>query len=183
MAIHLLDLPPEILIQILSEIPSTDLLHSTQLTSRYLHHTIRNSLQLQYLIEAKFAAVEDNPNSIFVLAERLDTLRRHEHAWRNFIVGNQKSIAIGNRQLGLYDFSAGIYVLGEEGGGSVEYPTTALKYIALSPHASFSQAGPQWAKISVDHNIMDFGLAVMEHDLIALVTSCVLSLIFQSASV
>lgn len=171
MTILLLNLPPEILIQILSETPFTDLLCSVQLTCRYLYNIIWNSTQLQYLINAKSAAVEDNPNSILVPAEHLDKLQRHERAWKNFVIGNQRSIPVQFPLSGLYDFSAGIYVLGEDGGGSVEYPTVALRYLTLSPHTPFSQANNQWSKISVDRNIMDFGLAVMEHDLIALVTS------------
>jgi hypothetical protein len=171
MVIHLLDLPLELLVQILSEIPFINHLLSAQLTCRYLHNIVRNTVQFQYLIDAKSAAVEDNPNSILVPAERLRTLRRHEHAWGNFVVGNQTSIAIRNHHSGLYDLSAGIYVQGEEGEGSVKYPTTALRYIRLSPHAQASQ--DQWAKISVDRNIIDFRLAVIEHDLIALVTSYV----------
>lgn len=164
------DLPLELLLQVLLELPSTDLLLSVRLTCRYLHNVIRDSVKLQYLISARLAAVVDNPMSSLVLAERLEALRRHEHAWSNFVVGKHTNIPVRHHSSGLYDFSAGIYVLGEGIDGPFEYPTIALRYISLSGDPSF-QPGDQWARISVDRHIMDFGLAVLEHDLIAIVTS------------
>lgn len=166
----LLDLPPELLIHILSGLSSNDTLFSIQLVNRYLHNLIRESSLLQYQIETKYAGVEDNPQSTTVVAERLKTLRRTEHAWTNFIVSKQINLPILHRSSGLYDLTAGVYVLGELGETNPDYPTPALRYINLYE----DQGNNPWPRISVDRNIIDFGLAVREHDLIALVTSYVL---------
>ena len=166
----LLDLPPELLIQILDRLSSNDTLFSVQLVNRYLYKLIRGSSLIQYHIETKCAGVEDNPQSTTVVAERLKTLRRSEHAWANFVVKEQVNLPILHRSSGLYDLTGGVYVLGELGETNPDYPTPALRYINLYE----DQGNNPWPRISVGRNIIDFGLAVREHDLIALVTSYVL---------
>jgi hypothetical protein len=163
----LLNLPPELLTQILSELSSNDILFSTQLVNHYLHNIIRGSSLLQYHIGTKYARVEDNPWSTMVAADRLDALWRSEHAWANFNVGRQVHLPVRHLSSGLYDLTAGIYVLGELGDSNAEYPTSTLRYT----HLAVDQGDKPWARISVDRNIIDFGLAVREHDLIALVTT------------
>src|SRR5882762_10056699 len=119
----LLNLPPELLIQILSELPSNDIIFSGLLVNRSLHYLIRNSSLLQYHIEAKHAGVEDNPQSTMANAERLEALRRSEYAWSHFAVGKRINLPVRYRSSGLYDLTAGIYVLGELGDASSPYPT------------------------------------------------------------
>lgn len=169
MVIKLLDLPSEIITQILSNLPPKVLLLSIQLANHYLHDLIRSSSQLQYQIEAKFAGVENNPASNLVAVERLRALRSYERAWADFAVKNRTTIPVGYHSSGLYDLSAGIYVLGEDSGHVVEYPTRILRWIDLSQPLSL-QKEKGWSGIDVDSYIMDFGLAVREHDLIAIVT-------------
>jgi len=163
----MLDLPAELLVQILSFLPSSDILSSGLLVNRYLHNLIKESSLLQYHIETKHAGVEDNPQSTMVTAERLEALRRSQYAWANFFVGKRVNLPVRHRSSGLYDLSAGVYVLGELGDGSADYPTPALRYTNLCT----DQGNKPWARISVDRNIIDFGLAIREHDLIALVTT------------
>jgi hypothetical protein len=165
----LLGLPPELLIHILSGLSSNDILFSALLVNRYLHDLIRESSLLQYYMETKYAGVEDNPQSTMVVADRLKALRRSEYAWSNFVVGKQNDLPIMHRSGGLYDLTAGVYVLGELGNANPDYPTPALRYTNLYE----DQGNNPWTRISVNRNIIDFGLAVREHDLIALVTTYV----------
>lgn len=166
-AMMLLDLPPELLVHILLGLPPNDIVSSAQLVNRYLHNLIQESSPLQYHIETKYAGVEDNPQSTMVAAERLDVLRRSQHAWSDFVVGKRVNLPVRHRSSGLYDLTAGVYVLGELGDNNENYPTPALRYTNLH----VDQGNKPWARISVGRNIIDFGLAIREHDLIALVTT------------
>jgi hypothetical protein len=160
-------LPPELLIQILSGLSAHDILCSAILVNRYLYNLIQKSSLLQYRIETRCAGAEDNPRSTMVVAERYEALRVSEYAWGNFVVRKQVNIPVRHRSSGLYDLSAGIYVLGELGGSNPEYPTPALRYINLY----VDQGETPWERVSANRDIIDFGLAVREHDLIALVTT------------
>jgi len=162
-----LDLPPELLIEILLGLPPSDIVSSAQLVNRYLYSLIQESSHLQYHIETKYAGVEDNPQSNMVSADRLDLLWRSQRAWSDFIVGKQVNLPVRHYSSGLYDLSAGVYVLGELGDTIADYPTTALRYTNLRVY----QGNEPWARISVGRNIIDFGLAIRENDLIALVTT------------
>ena len=166
MTIKFLGLPQELLIQILSYLPPKQLVSHIQLVNRHLRDLVQTSV-LQYEIATAFTGLLNNPDSTLVTAERIEALRSYEHAWRNFAIKKHQQIKVLHPSSGLYDLSQGIYVLGESLGGDSEYPTLVLKWIDLS------QDAPSWQRISVDRNIIDFGIAVREHDLIALVTSCV----------
>lgn len=105
MTVKLLDLPAELIIQILSALSFTDLLFSAQLTNHYLHDLVQNSSLLQYLIAAGFAGVNDNPSSKLVPAERLEALRRYERAWGDLAIGKRTKVTVQHRTSGLYDVS------------------------------------------------------------------------------
>lgn len=167
MTIQLLDLPQELLIQILSNLPPKQLVFPIQLVNHYLHDLVQTSLVPQYKMAVAFAGLQDNPNSTLVAAERLEALKSYEYAWQNFAIRKHQKIPVTYQSSGLYDLSQGIYVLGEFQVGHLQYPTSFLRWVDLS------QDEPSWQRISVDRNVIDFGVAVQEHNLIALVTSCV----------
>lgn len=159
-----MSLPSELLIEILSLLSGKDLFFSVQLTNHYLRSLIQATSGLQYLIEIYFAGFEDNIMSNAPYADRLDALRRSEHAWTHLIPARTSVLSIRHAPSGLYDLSAGVYVLGER--ADTERKSTAVRYTYLS----IDQGNEPWLKIDVGHQILDFGLAVREHDLIALVT-------------
>lgn len=165
-----LELPSELSIHILSKLPAIDLFFSVQLTNRYLRTLISDSSLLQYQIALFFAGAEDNPDSSLVPVERKRALQCREKAWGEFAVGKKTTVSIKHQSSGLYDFTAGIYILGEHGGPDVEYPTTALRWLDMRQQ-ELGVSSNDWTRICVDRNIVDFGMGVEEHDLIAIVTS------------
>lgn len=164
--LELLHLPPELLIHILHSLSAKDLLLSVQLVNVYLHDLVRGASILQYIIEVFHAGFEDNAYSNTVYAERLHTLRQSETSWNNIDPVRKSTLVVSHPTSGLYDLSAGIYVVGERGQGR---RSTALRYTYLP---SNSGRAP-WKKIDVgpERHIIDFGISVREHDLIALVTA------------
>lgn len=170
MTVQFIDLPQELLTQILSNLPPKQLVFPIQLVNHYLRDLVQTSSAPQYQMATAFAGLQDDPKSTLVPVERLEALRSYENAWQNFAVKKHQQIQVMHRTSGLYDLSQGIYILGEYIGGVLEYPTAVLRWVDLS------QDEPNWQSICVDRNIVDFGIAVKEHDLIALVTSCVINL-------
>lgn len=163
---ELLRLPPELLTHILQHLSAKDLLLSVQLVNRYLRNLIQAASILQYIIELYYAGFEDNMRSNAVYAERLHALRQSENAWKNLDPVRKSTLYVTHATSGLYDLSAGIYVVGERGAGR---KSAALRYTYLP---SDSGRAP-WKRIDVGatRHIIDFGISVREHDLIALVTS------------
>lgn len=164
------DLPTEMIVRTLAFLSLKDLI-SCQLTNKFLRSLVTSSLQLQYLIEAEAAGVQDNVNSSLPVSERLEELKRSESAWTNFLVKQHQTIAIRHKSSGYYDLTGGVYVLGESNDdGSIPPTSNTLRYAPLTS-ANDKALEKEWPRIKLEHNIIDFGLAIYEHDLIAVATS------------
>jgi hypothetical protein len=163
MASQLLDLPAEILERILILLSPNDI-GSCLLCNHFMHEVVQNSVQLQYIIALYKAGCEDNTRSSLSLTERCEILKRHEKLWLNCEPSFTQSIQVPFRIGGLYDLSCGLYFLGDRS-------RRLLSYVRLPTHPS--QETPKWETFSLnDHRFMvDFGVSVDEHDLIAVITS------------
>lgn len=82
---HFLDVPSEIIILILQEIPIVNLGSCVQTNNRLLRATIVDSLVLRYGAAKQMACVEDTPYSVerYCLSERLEHLQDTQRAWLN----------------------------------------------------------------------------------------------------
>lgn len=162
---HICDLPPELLIRILSFLTVPDL--SSCLEVNVLFSVIiKESVLLQYLIATEIAGVRDNPNCTLDLATRLQRLDQRELAWSRFRPNFKTTIDIPHRPTGIYDLTGGLYLLGD--GIPV---TKGLNCVVLPS----TESGPplnelKWTRTSVGRKIVDVGLALQEHDLVAVVT-------------
>ncbi|KAJ8480804.1 hypothetical protein ONZ45_g15519 [Pleurotus djamor] len=171
MSCSFLSLPTEILIRILLHVPARHLLTCTQL-NRYISNIIKDAAILQYTIEAYFAGAQVLDGSDYdkltksSLADRLDRLKKREAAWRSFRPDFRERIEVPHVASGIYDLSGCIYLLGESGDS--RSTTTALRYLTLPEHM-FDEA--KWQRINLQKQIVDIGLSIYEHDLMAVVTS------------
>ncbi|KDR77919.1 hypothetical protein GALMADRAFT_94412 [Galerina marginata CBS 339.88] len=154
-----LDLPAEIIVQILHELVTQDLF-ACQLTSRYLHNIVKESVVLQYGATLAFANAEDNPCSNHPVAEKLRALKSGEKAWSFLRPVFTKSVPVTHGQSGIYDLSAGVYLLSNSS-------RTALHYLRLP---SNEDEDTSWQKIHSEKVLIDIGLCLYEHDLIVIVT-------------
>ncbi|KAH9896674.1 hypothetical protein C8Q73DRAFT_757040 [Cubamyces lactineus] len=166
------DLPDELLVLIASELDFEDLLRLQQVCSR-LHGVVKSDSALQYALELRVAGMIDNPASRLVPGERLRILRAKEEAWRSLDLSDRRSIALNHNPSGIYDLTGGTLLLGERRHGENLTGTDAVHTINL--HSAFSYADAQdtralWSNIDLGKQIIDVGLAIQEHDLIALVT-------------
>ena len=118
-----LKLPPEIIIQVLQELVVCDLF-SCQLTSKYLDNLIRESVVLQYKVTLVAASANDNPCSSLTIAEKLRILKSSENAWAFLRPDFSASIPVTHNQSGVYDLTAGVYLLSN-------LTRTAIHYLKL----------------------------------------------------
>ncbi|KAG6840243.1 hypothetical protein C0991_007991 [Blastosporella zonata] len=155
----LLNFPPEIVIRILCFLDLPDLT-SVSTTHSSLRAVVKASHGLQFRYAACNAGVEVNPNSNHVASERLSSLRLLEAGWSNFNIDFRKSISVKHKASGLYDLTGGICVLGDAN-------RQALHHVRLPSNPNDVV---EWSKIHVDQEVVDFGLCLYEHDLIAVLT-------------
>ncbi|KAL0948596.1 hypothetical protein HGRIS_011154 [Hohenbuehelia grisea] len=164
-----LELPIELIIRILvlCEFPAV---LACQSTNRFLADVIKNSIELQYRRDAHIACADsDADGDGRAISERLIALRSRERAWRTFKYDFRERIQVPHVPSGIYDLTGGVLLFGD----STIDPhtvTTGLRYVLL-PTAMFQPT--EWAKISMPPGrlIIDVGVCVYEHDLLAIVTS------------
>ena len=78
----LLDLPTEVLVEILAYLPVVSLF-SVQRTCRTIRDIIAGTTYFQYTMRAYINGVDDDLPPDFPHSERLELLRRHEQSWSN----------------------------------------------------------------------------------------------------
>lgn len=163
-----LDLPDEVLIEILSYLDVIDT-YTCRQTCRTLYSIFSDSRKLQYFIELKIAGMQDNPYCKLSIADRLSALESRESSWKfaswSFFTG----IDVPSRWSGVYDLTPSVYLLGKSSSDS-EFTTTGVQTIRLPDQDS---SLVEWTEFNFGMEIIDFGTAIEEHDLLACVSSYV----------
>jgi hypothetical protein len=166
------DLPNELIIHILSYLTHKDLI-ACQLSNRALYTVIKASVLLQYKIALSTFKATDNPSCLLDVSERLQALKSSEDAWTFLRNVFNRRIAVDFEVSGIYDLTGGVFLLGN-------VSRTALHYIKLP---SSIEDNVEWKKIQLDpeeSTIIDMGFCLHEHDLLAVVTTCVYRMIGSS---
>ena len=159
----LLDLPSELIIQILSHLTNQDLI-ACQLSHSTLYTTIKASVVLQFQIALSTFKATDNLSCPLSVSERLKALKDSEDAWTFLRKDFTRRISVNFRVSGIYDLSGGVFLLGNES-------RSTLHYIILP---SSIEDDVEWKKINLDRSegtIIDMGFCLLEHDLLAVVTT------------
>ncbi|EIN08121.1 hypothetical protein PUNSTDRAFT_126874 [Punctularia strigosozonata HHB-11173 SS5] len=173
----LLSLPPEILIEILAELPYRSLFAAI-CTCKTLHALVATSPRIQYALQSSIAGVApiDESLTLHPVASRLEALRKREENWSNLTFTGVTEIPVRHRPSGIYDLTAGVYLLGESARatrgadlGNFERRTKAVRFVRLPTKPTPSE-DVEWERIDIGEDVVDIGLNVHEHDLIAIVT-------------
>ncbi|KDR68971.1 hypothetical protein GALMADRAFT_145992 [Galerina marginata CBS 339.88] len=159
MAVHLSDLPAELLFSVASYLHFTDI-YSLQRTCRSISQVIRSSSQLSYQIELEIAGMKDNPHCALPVTTRLDMLRARERAWASFEYSFLSSLEVPHKSSGLCDLTSGVYFMGKEDDDSVTRSVQALRL----PHQVNSET--EWDIIQFNANIIHCE-ASLENDILA----------------
>ena len=168
----ILDLPDELLAQIALHLSWRDLIHLQQ-TCNCLLDVVKSTAALQYIIELHVAGRIDNYASTLVPGERLRILHKKEWAWRNVDLSDRTVLPLRHNPSGIYDLTGGVLLLGErshsEGTTGTESVHTVRLRSAFKDQPT-SQANRLWSHLDLGKPVIDVGLAILEHDLIAIVT-------------
>ncbi|KAG5650299.1 hypothetical protein H0H81_012693 [Sphagnurus paluster] len=145
---------------VLSFLDVFDIINASQVNSS-LHRFIQCSNVLQYHIRLQLACAQDNPNSILPISERLSLLKTHEEAWSHLTFDFLRVIPVELQTSHISRLTGGIYLFGDKN-------RRALHYINLPSKRSDTV---EWNKIEIDKELIGVGLNILEHDLIAVLTS------------
>ena len=167
-----LDLPDELLAYIGTFLHAPELIQIQQVCSR-LRDVVTSHPLLQYTIELYATGTVDNPASSLVPGEKLRKLREKEDAWRSIDLSPSATLSVSYNPSGIYDLTGGTILLGERGirdGMPVTDNVRTAQLEDVLKQASDRQSSTLWRKIDVGKSVIDVGLAIQEHDLIAVVT-------------
>ncbi|KAG6826964.1 hypothetical protein H0H92_013738 [Tricholoma furcatifolium] len=155
------DLPPEVVRSILCclDIPE---LTSLSFTNWSMRSAIINCNGLKFRLAAHEAGVESNENTSYLAFDRLSLLDRLENGWANLNFDFVKIIPVLHRASPHYDLTGGVFVLGDHNNRGV------LHHITFPSCEGGEEV--QWKKTDVGSPMIEFGLSVYEHDLLAVMT-------------
>lgn len=119
MPFHLLDLPLELIIRTLSNLPMSDLA-TCRRANHFLHSLIEESTELQYLIELELSGMESNPFSTISIYDRLCRLKSENERWTTLVFSRRAFVAT-EPSPDLFEFSSGIYLHLKRGGKAIRY--------------------------------------------------------------
>lgn len=171
LAMTLLNLPDELLVQIASELGFLDLIHFRQ-TCMKTREVVNSNAALQYALELHIAGMVDNPACRLVPGDRLRILREKEEGWRRLDLSDRKVLPLQHNPSGIYDLTGGVLLLGERRHPDGHTGTDNVHTVHL--HSAFREEDPRipslWHTVDLGRQVIDVGLAIQEHDLIAIVT-------------
>ncbi|KAH9059215.1 hypothetical protein EDB87DRAFT_1737680, partial [Lactarius vividus] len=165
----LLDIPTELIVSIILYLSPHDIV-SCQRTCRTLCGVCQNTA-LRYLVELERHGVSDDLRPGISYPERLLLLQRREEAWANLDFRKSVQVTVPFESTGIYDFTGGAFLLGTRLHSASRRPTVGYSYLAPPSLSSTDDHKLKWQGTNLGVQISDIGMAVHEHDLIALLTA------------
>jgi hypothetical protein len=157
-------LPAEIITAILLNLSFQDVF-SVSRVCHYLHNIVTNNATNQYHVQSQISGIIDNHHSTLSVSERLSILQASENAWLSTQCLGRKTMLVRHHPSGIYDLSAGVLLLGDK------YIPDSFKYITLP---SLGKPVTAWKTVKLKNIMIDMGLCLVEHGLVAVVTGCAL---------
>jgi len=126
--------------------------------------------------------VSDDLRPGLCYSDRLCILERREEAWAVLDFRKPIQVCVPFDSTSIYDFTGGAFLLGTRLYSASRRPTVGYSYVSLpSLSEEESQKGVEWMGLNLGIQILDVGLAVHEHDLIAALTACAFPHFFLSS--
>jgi hypothetical protein len=161
----LLHIPPELMIRILLYLSAHDII-SCKRTCRMLYDMCSDPV-LRYLVQMERCAVSDDMRPGLGYLERLRILEKREEAWATLDFRRSVQVSVPFNPSSTYDFTGGAFLLGTRPSADDEF-TVGYSYVSLPSLSEDKKV--EWKGFNLGIPILDVGLAVYEHDLIAAVT-------------
>ncbi len=166
-SISLLHIPPELISRILLHLSPHDIV-SCKRTCRMLYDMCSEPV-LRYLVEMERCAVSDNMRPGLGYLERLRILEKREEAWAMLDFRRSVQVSVPFDATNIYDLTGGAFLQGKILDCTSQRPT-GYTFVSLPSLLDLQDHILEWKSLSLETQILDFGLAVHEHDLIAILT-------------
>ncbi|KAG5643492.1 hypothetical protein DXG03_000733 [Asterophora parasitica] len=152
---------PEILVRILCHLKLHDLSSAARVNE--LFYSCTKIQAVQYHISTQAALLEDNPSNKLDVWAKLGLLKSREDGWAGMSFDWCRTVKVEHQASNIWYLTSGVFFLGNTSRRS-------LHYFRL-PSANDDLV--EWSRIDMDHTmtIVDLGLNIYEHDLIAIYTS------------
>lgn len=165
----LLTLPPELLLKVIHLLPIGDVGH-LQLTCKHLRSLIEFSGFHTYTKQLCLSGVHDDFPPGLSYFQRLKALKQRDENWASLrgsrsIIG----ITIPFQASGIYDLTEGVFLLGYKDDAPHSAGTRGFCYTTLTTLEDDLDS-QTWSKVEFESDVIDVGLAILEHDLIAVMT-------------
>ena len=172
----LLYIPLELIFRILQYLSPKDII-SCRRTCRTMYNVCKDPY-LRYVVQMERCGVTDDLRPGLCYSDRLCILERCEKAWEMLSFRKTVQVRVTLDSTSMYDLTGGAFLL------STSRPAVGYSYVSLP---SFSEEENQkevlWKRLNLGIQILDVGLAVHEHDLIAALTMCVFPLFLSPCNV
>ncbi|KAJ6473389.1 hypothetical protein C8R47DRAFT_1221530 [Mycena vitilis] len=167
---HFLELPPELIIQILVQLDVTDLSNCADINNRFLQSLIRDSVVIQYGVDKQLACVEDTPYGTrkYSIPDRVQELSRLRRAWLEFNCSPLRTIYFVPCTPDIDHFASDIYFL-SRATHSESHLCTEISYVDLSETTN-ADTNWGWCHFDVGEPVVIFASAIEEHNLMAIIT-------------
>ena len=121
------------------------------------------------------SAVNDDIRAGLSYPECLRILEKREEAWATLNFGRMVHVKVPFNSTGTYDFTSGTLLLGTNSYRSNRQLTFGYSYFPLPSLSDVQDQKLDWKEFNLGIQIVDVGLAVYEHDLLAALMVCVFS--------
>ena len=139
-------------------------------------YNVCNDPYLRYLVQMERCGVTDDLRHGLCYSDRLRILERHEEAWAILDFRKAVRVHVPFDSTGMYDLTGGTLLLGTGMCATSRLPSVGYSYVCLPSLSVEQDRKLQWMERDIGIQILDVGLAVHEHDLIAILTACVFPL-------
>ncbi|KAF8258992.1 hypothetical protein EI94DRAFT_1752770 [Lactarius quietus] len=112
------------------------------------------------------------PASWHFLSKAPSSSAEREEAWASLDFRKSVQVTVPFESTGIYDFTGGALLLGTRLHNTSRRPTIGYSCVTLPSLSSTEDQKLKWRELSLGIQILDVGLAVHEHDLIAALTAC-----------
>jgi hypothetical protein len=166
-SISLLHIPPELITRILLHLSPHDII-SCKRTCRMLYDMC-NEPVLRYLVEMEHYAVSDDMRPGLSYRERLRILEKREEAWAMLDFRRSEQVSVPFKTTTMHDCTGGAFLRGTMLDYTSQRPT-GYAFVSLPSLLDAQDQKSEWKGLILETPIVDVGLAVHEHDLIAILT-------------
>jgi len=179
-SIPLLEFPPELMARILLYLHPLDII-SCGRTCQILYDMCNDSA-LRYLVQMERYSVSDDMSPGISYPERLHLLEEREDAWKMLDFRKSVQASVPFASTGFHDLTGGAFFLSTRLDRASGPTSMGCSYLTLPSLSNAQHHKLEWKEFNFETEMLNFAPAAREHDLIAVLTVCVVACSYSSPS-